>query len=155
MPLIVSITRKLWNLPKLRQASPSSCSFVTMKTEYLLGTGLDLKAKTWNARGYAMLRQHCVESGQTPFVALSSLSDSTISLPHSTELVNRFHMLLTELEALKPLAGNAPLDRLFPDENNWSQAVREAALSKLSHDTSSVSAQKSVVCAGFSRTYRN
>ncbi|MFZ1640293.1 MAG: ATP-dependent helicase [Candidatus Contendobacter sp.] len=90
---------------------------------------------TWNARGYAALRQHCVASGQSPFAALGDLADGTLSLSHTTELVNRFRLLRSELAELAPLAGYALLDRLFPDGNEWSQAVREAALSKLSNET--------------------
>jgi len=94
-----------------------------------------LGSTTWNARSYQVLRHHCVESGHSPIVALGELVDGRLTLPHTTELVSRFQLLRTELEVLAGLHGYALLDRLFPDGNEWSQAVRDAALTKLTDDT--------------------
>jgi superfamily I DNA/RNA helicase len=100
---------------------------------YWLGLG----SLTWNARGYAALRQHCVDSGQSPFQALVALADGNLHLSHTTALVERFRLLRTELDEVIPLAGYALLDRLFPDGHDWSQAVRDAAMLRLQDDTPS------------------
>jgi len=109
--------------------------FCNYKDRVSLRYWLGLGSPTWNARGYAVLRQHCDETGQSPFVALGELIDGRLSLSHTNEIVSRFRLLRTELDALASLTGNALLDRLFPDGKDWSQAVREAALLKLTDET--------------------
>ena len=77
---------------------------------YWLGLGSD----TWHARGYANLRSHCEENGQSPFEVMHALSAGNLRLPHTKPLTERFSALLQELHALTELKGAALLDWLYP-----------------------------------------
>jgi superfamily I DNA/RNA helicase len=95
---------------------------------------LGLGSSTWNARGYERLRQHCEEMGQSPFQALQDLSDGTLRIPYTRPLVDRFALLIDELDSLEPLRGYALLERIFPAGQDWSGPIREAVSLKISDE---------------------
>jgi DNA helicase II / ATP-dependent DNA helicase PcrA len=64
---------------------------------WLLGMGsVDFRAKS-----YARLRIHCEQTGQSPWDALVALVDGKISIPYSSQLLQRFHAIQNELHFLE------------------------------------------------------
>ena len=64
---------------------------------WLLGMGSgDLRAKS-----YARLRTHCEQTGQPLWDALVALADGKISIPYSSQLLQRFHAIQNELHFLE------------------------------------------------------
>lgn len=56
---------------------------------YWLGLG----SNTWNARSYASLREHCEQTGQSPFEAMQAVRNGELRLLFSNPLLQRFNLL--------------------------------------------------------------
>jgi DNA helicase II / ATP-dependent DNA helicase PcrA len=82
---------------------------------------------SWRAGAYEHLRDHCNESGQSPWAALEDLDVGNLKLKGTSGVVARFRDLKQELAALGPLTGLALIDYLFPEAEVDSFAIREAA----------------------------
>jgi DNA helicase-2/ATP-dependent DNA helicase PcrA len=98
---------------------------------YWLGLG----SPSWNARGYENLRRHCQETGETPYNVLVAIVSGNLTLSYTVPLIERFRQLENELAELLDLRGYALLDRLFPEGSEWSGAIRDAVLTRLTADT--------------------
>ncbi len=73
------------------------------------------------------LRRHCEQTGQSPREALEQMIRGELTLPNCQELVNRFALLKESLSGLTDLSGKGLIDRLFPADQRWAQALRAAA----------------------------
>ena len=73
------------------------------------------------------LRRYCERTGQAPREALQQMTRGELKLPNCQELVNRFELLMASLSGLTELSGRDLIDKLFPTEQRWAQALREAA----------------------------
>jgi DNA helicase II / ATP-dependent DNA helicase PcrA len=91
---------------------------------YLLGCA----SKSWEARGYEALRTHCESNNLAPWDALLSLEAGTLKLSYTKPLVKRFTEVRTKLEGLAPLDPAALVDALFPENIEWAEELRRAAL---------------------------
>ena len=63
---------------------------------WLLGMG----KQHFRANSYARLRMHCEQTGQSPWDALVALADGNISIPYSSQLLQRFRAIQNELHFL-------------------------------------------------------
>jgi superfamily I DNA/RNA helicase len=80
---------------------------------WLLGQG----SKDFRAGAYARLRAYCENTGDSPWDALTKLTNGNIALPHSRHLVDRFHAIQNELQFLQDHDGVADfVDRWLRDE---------------------------------------
>lgn len=64
---------------------------------WLLGLG----QKDFRFKAYARIRQHCEQSGETPWDALVRLSSGELAIPYCGSLIDRFHALQNELAFLE------------------------------------------------------
>lgn len=99
---------------------------------------LGLGSNTWNARGYASLREHCEQSGQSPFESMQAMNNGELYLAYSNPLLQRFNILIDELSDIQEMRGQALLDRLFPPNTDWSAALRDSAALRIAEDASPV-----------------
>lgn len=95
---------------------------------WLMGIG----SNDWHASGYGRIREHCENSGASPWELMNQLESGAIRLPYTGGIVasfrNIFHAL-EELEALPDLT--SVVNRLFPDGQETTRDIRDLALSIL------------------------
>ncbi len=78
-----------------------------------------------NANGWARLRDHCEQNGQSPWEILEQLEAGTLSIPYTTSLVANFSELKAELARLRDLNGNLLVDAIFPADQEWARPMAE------------------------------
>jgi len=78
-----------------------------------------------NANGWARLRTHCEQNGQTPWQALEQLDSGRMSIPYTTPLVERFRALEAELTRLGTLNGDDLVTAIFPNDQEWAKPLAE------------------------------
>jgi len=71
--------------------------------------------------------ERCSGTGQAPRELLERLAAGTDTLPHSAQLVERFNQLTQRLATLAGLRGQALLDVLYPDGQDWAEPFRALA----------------------------
>ena len=106
--------------------------FVDRQDRVALRWLVGLNYNNWNAAGYRRIREHCEQSGATPWEALEQLANGIIQLPYTQNVVAAFNEIvaaLDQLEALPDLAG--VVDALFPDDDETVRDIRELAISAL------------------------
>lgn len=83
----------------------------------------------WHAAGYRRVRDHCENSGMSPWDAMTQLESGILQLPYTNRIVESFReivQILDDLEALPDL--RSVVDRLFPVGQDATRDVRELAL---------------------------
>ncbi len=73
------------------------------------------------------LRKHCEESEETPRAALERLASGDLHIPYGQPLVDRFQELQRRLGELETIRGQALVDAIFPQEEDWANLVRSIA----------------------------
>lgn len=96
---------------------------------WLVGRG----SNNWLSGGYRRVRQHCEATGLSPWAVMSALSEGTLALPHTGQLVANFEEVAGRVELLRETHANegivGAIDHLFPEGDvRWSD-LRELALS--------------------------
>jgi len=89
---------------------------------------LGLGSSTWLAAQYELVRKHCEQSALGLRQVMEGLLNKTIDIPKTSHIQKRFSELQTALQKLQPLAGPELVDALFPSDQSWANALREAAL---------------------------
>ena len=79
---------------------------------------------TLNEAGWRRLRDYCEETGEAPRESLEQLLAKTIKIPYTGPIVERFKLLLAREAELKALSGHGLADSLFPEGEQWTQALR-------------------------------
>jgi superfamily I DNA/RNA helicase len=69
---------------------------------------------------------------------LESITNGTLTLNKVGGLVEQFRKLLIELKTFESLIGLDLIDKLFPANQEWAKALREAAILKVMDKTNSV-----------------
>ena len=83
----------------------------------------------WHAAGYKRVRDHCEQSGLTPWQALAALSAGNLTLPHTGGIVAAYNMLVAELDALDALPDLVGVvDALFPDGQASTRDIRQLSI---------------------------
>ena len=77
--------------------------------------------------GWKRLRDHCSDSGESPRATLGRLASGEISIPYTAPLVKRFQELQRHLRELENLMGQALVDMLFPEDQDWAKSLRSLA----------------------------
>jgi superfamily I DNA/RNA helicase len=96
---------------------------------------LGFGSPSWLEGEYQVLKNHCENTGQSPWDALTELEAGSLRLTHTAKLVVRFKLLRTRLSKLDDLTGIELVDALFPEAEEWAQALRGAALLRLEDET--------------------
>lgn len=100
---------------------------------------------SWLEGEYRVLREHCENTGQSPWDALLALEAGSLHLTHTAKLVSRFKLLRTELSKLNELTGIELVDALFPETEQWAQPLRSAALLRLEDETTAHTLREDLV----------
>ncbi|MEM7806828.1 MAG: ATP-dependent helicase [Planctomycetota bacterium] len=77
---------------------------------------------------YAVLRQHCESTGDSPRMALKKLTKDSLTLSRTGELVERYRLLRKQAAALKEASVSEAVDMLFPVDQEWAVGLREPAV---------------------------
>ena len=95
---------------------------------YLLGSGRD----DFRSRPYARVRKHCEAGGDSPWTAMSKLTEGTLSIAHTGPLVEQFKTIKANLGALEAVKADLGtfIDLLFPDVDPSLSELRELALAQ-------------------------
>ena len=88
-----------------------------------LGNG----SPSWRTGPYAILRQHCETSGDSPQSALEKLLAGKLALKRSGELVERYRLLRERVTAVTSVPVTEAVDLLFPEHEEWALGIREPA----------------------------
>ncbi len=92
--------------------------------------GID--GNNWHAAGYRRVREHCENTGTSPWDTMTQLESGAVSLPYTSGIVASFRDIVRALEELEVLPGLASVvDQLFPDGQDATRDIREIALSVL------------------------
>jgi superfamily I DNA/RNA helicase len=83
-----------------------------------------LGSGTLNEAGWRRLRAYSEENGQSPREVLEQLVAQTIRIPHTGPVVERFKLLQARETELDGLSGHDLADALFPDGEDWTEALR-------------------------------
>lgn len=78
-----------------------------------------LRAGAWRR-----LRDYCATNGVAPHKALGQLAAGQIRLPYDRYLGPRYTELEVQLSALRDLRGQALIDALFPQDQEWAETFR-------------------------------
>jgi superfamily I DNA/RNA helicase len=96
---------------------------------WLVGLG----SQNWYSGGYRRVRQHCENSGLSPWAAMSALSDGTLTLPHTAPLVQNFNEIAGSVEELRAAYEEngieGAIDFAFPEGDDRWRDLRELAQS--------------------------
>lgn len=94
---------------------------------YLLGC----QSNSWLANQYRPIRQHCELHGAHPWDVLGQLEAGTLVLGRTREIVARFGQIKAKLSDLAELDLTALVDRLFAEDKEWAQVIREMSLLRI------------------------
>jgi DNA helicase II / ATP-dependent DNA helicase PcrA len=93
---------------------------------YLLG----IDSNNFRAPAYARVREHCENSGDTPFEALEKLAAGALEMKHVKSLVEQFESITQALADLQPYKEDVTqlIDFLFPEDVPTIAELRDLAL---------------------------
>ena len=106
--------------------------FVNRQDRVALRWLAGIDGNNWHAAGYRRVREHCENTGTSPWDTMTQLESGAVSFPYTSGIVASFRDIvraLEELEALPDLA--SVVDQLFPDGQDATRDIRELALSVL------------------------
>jgi superfamily I DNA/RNA helicase len=83
---------------------------------------------------WARIRHHCENTNLSLRDILHQLSDGTLSIANTHQIVNRFRELQIRLAQLQNITGQTLVDALFPEGQEWSSAFRLYAQIKVEDD---------------------
>jgi DNA helicase-2/ATP-dependent DNA helicase PcrA len=106
--------------------------FVNRQDRVALRWLVGVNGNNWHAAGYQRVREHCENTGASPWDTMSQIADGALQLPYTNGIIASFREIiqsLNNLEALPDLP--AVIDQLFPDGQETTRDVRELALTVL------------------------
>jgi len=88
---------------------------------YWLGFG----SPTWLHNQYALLRNYCNTTGDSPLEALEKMDTGQVSSAGYANLLGRYRALRTALNPLSNFTGQELVDALFPPGVEWADQIRD------------------------------
>jgi superfamily I DNA/RNA helicase len=92
---------------------------------------LGLNSPSCRARQYAKLMAYCNENDTSPFDVLAACSSGDLAIAGVGQLVERYDEVIENMEHLEWLNVSELLDELFPEGEEWADAIRELMVEKL------------------------
>jgi superfamily I DNA/RNA helicase len=106
--------------------------FVNREDRVALRWLVGVNGYNWHAAGYQRVRQHCENTGISPWTAMTQLQSRLLSIPHTGGIVSSFREIVQALDALEGLPDlRAVVDHLFPNGQDSTRDVRELAIAVL------------------------
>ncbi len=96
---------------------------------------LGFSSPSWRTGQYTVLRDHCENSGLSPWAALEQLDSGGLTLGHTNQLVVRFQELTALITSLEDLEGEELLDAVFPCDAEWAESIRESVSPSVDDET--------------------
>lgn len=88
-----------------------------------------LPGNNWNASGYRRVREHCENTGLSPWQVLGQLSAGTLQIPYTANIVAAFDEVVAELNTLEALPDLAAvIDYLLPAADDSVRDLRDLAV---------------------------
>jgi DNA helicase-2/ATP-dependent DNA helicase PcrA len=103
--------------------------FVNREDRVALRWLVGQSGNNWNAAGYRRVRNYCETNSLSPWQAFEQLSDGSLTIPHTRNIVLTFKEIadeLQQLEALPDLA--AVIDALLPAADDSVRDLRDVAV---------------------------
>jgi DNA helicase-2/ATP-dependent DNA helicase PcrA len=106
--------------------------FVDREDKVALRWLVGQSGSNWNAAGYRRVRSYCEANGVTPWQVLEQLSDGSVIIPHTGNIVLAFDELVRELQQLEALPDLAAvIDQLLPAADESVSDLRDLAVDAL------------------------
>lgn len=106
--------------------------FVNREDRVALRWLVGVNGNNWHAAGYRRVREHCENSGISPWTAMTQLESGVLRIPHTNGIVSSFREIAQALDALEALPDlRAVVDQLFPNGQDSTRDVRELAVAAL------------------------
>ena len=106
--------------------------FVNREDKVALRWLVGESGNNWNAAGYRRVRDYCEANALTPWQALDQLSDGTLKIPHTGNIVLAFKEIVAELQQLEALPDLAAvIDHLLPAGDDSVRDLRDLAVDAL------------------------
>jgi len=106
--------------------------FVNRQDRVALRWLVGVNGNNWHAAGYRRVREHCENSGSSPWDTMTRLESGALSLPYTNGIVASFGEIVQALDALEALPDLAAVvDQLFPDGKDATRDIRALALTVL------------------------
>ncbi len=106
--------------------------FVNRQDRVALRWLVGVNGNNWHAAGYRRVREHCENTGASPWDAMTQLESGALSLAYTTGIVESFREIVQELDDLEALPDlSAVVDHLFPDGQDATRDIRALALTVL------------------------
>jgi len=73
---------------------------------------------------WARIRNYCENTNLSPRDVLQQLSDGTLSIANTRQIIDRFRELQVRLAQMQNLTGQVLIDTLFPNGEDWASSLR-------------------------------
>ncbi len=117
--------------PEDLNASKSQQAMTLLRLKAYPGDLVSLRAwcgfgsSSLNEPSWRRIRKHCRENNMTSLEVLEGLRLGTFTLAHTGGATARYEFLLGELDLLDTLTGQALVDAIFPDGEEWAIPFRD------------------------------
>ena len=106
--------------------------FVNRQDRVALRWLVGVNGNNWHAAGYRRVREHCENTGISPWDTMTELESGILRLPYTNGIVAAFREIVQALDALEALPDLASVvDQLFPDGQDATRDIRVLALTVL------------------------
>ncbi len=106
--------------------------FVNRQDRVALRWLVGVNGNNWHAAGYRRVREHCENTGMSPWDTMTELESGVLRLPYTNGIVAAFREIVQALDALEALPDLASVvDQLFPDRQDATRDIRVLALTVL------------------------
>lgn len=106
--------------------------FVNRQDRVALRWLVGVNGNNWHAAGYRRVREHCENTGMSPWDTMTELESGVLRLPYTNGIVAAFREIVQALDALEALPDLASVvDQLFPDGQDATRDIRVLALTVL------------------------
>ncbi|MCT8971162.1 ATP-dependent helicase [Microbaculum sp. A6E488] len=106
--------------------------FVNREDRVALRWLVGANGSNWHAAGYRRVREHCENTGATPWSAMIQLESGVLRLPYTNGIIASFREIIQALDNLEVLPDlRSVVDQLFPDGQDSTRDIRELAIAIL------------------------
>ncbi len=112
--------------------------FVNRQDRVALRWLIGVNGNKCNAAGYRRIREHCENTGMSPWDTMTQLESGSTHLQHTKNIITEFREIVQKLDALETLPDlEAVVDKLFPDGQDTMRDIGSLAreiLKKMEND---------------------
>ncbi|WP_048190698.1 UvrD-helicase domain-containing protein [Methanobacterium sp. SMA-27] len=117
-------TIKKWEKSEHKQAFTLLTLLAHPKDKVALRSWLGFGSNNVRAPSYKILRDYCYDESEDIFNVLEKIINEEINIPRLTPIVKEYIKLKKSINELKSLKGQELVDKLFPEDKEWSNLFR-------------------------------